>query len=248
MTMTNGAGGAGAGVRVRDSLKAQPSRTVARVVFSVLALALLAGCAGDGDEPSDEPMDPRLQNPLLRASQFNETAPDVFQARFETTAGVFIIEVHRDWAPLGADRFYNLIKRGWYDGVRFHRVLQDFTAGWGIHDDPYVNFVWQKELLLDDPVTQSNTRGRVSFARSGANSRTTHVFVNHKDNPSLDDRFAPFGEVVEGMDVVDGLYAGYGDGPPRGDGVYQARALALGAEYFDVEFPELDRIERATIL
>ena len=132
--------------------------------------------------------------------------------------------------------------------MRFHRVLQDFTAGWGIHDDPYVNFVWQKELLVDDPVTQSNTRGRVSFARSGANSRTTHVFVNHKDNASLDDRFAPFGEVVEGMDVVDGLYAGYGDGPPRGEGVYQARALALGAEYFDVEFPELDRIERATIL
>ena len=105
---------------------------------------------------------------------------------------------------------------------------------------------FEDSLTLD--VTQSNTRGRVSFARSGANSRTTHVFVNHKDNSSLDDRFAPFGEVVEGMDVVDGLYAGYGDGPPRGDGVYQARALALGAEYFDVEFPELDRIERATIL
>ena len=222
----------------------------ARAVLSILAVGLLSGCAGEADEPRNEPVDidPRLQNPLLRASQFNETAPDIFQARFETTAGVFVIEVHRDWAPLGADRFYNLTKRGWYDGVRFHRVLQDFTAGWGIHDDPYVNRVWQNELLLDDPVTQSNTRGRVSFARSGANSRTTHVFVNHKDNPTLDDRFAPFGEVVEGMDVVDGLYAGYGDGPPRGEGVYQARALALGAEYFDVEFPELDRIERATIL
>ncbi len=216
----------------------------ARVTLSVLAVGLSAACAGDRDEP----VDPRLQNPLLFARQFNETAPDIFQARLETSAGVFVIEVHRDWAPLGADRFYNLVRRGWYDGVRFHRVLQDFTAGWGIHDDPYVNFVWQKETLLDDPVTQSNTRGRVSFARSGANSRTTHVFVNHKDNSSLDDRFAPFGEVVEGMDVVDGLYAGYGDGPPRGDGVYQARALALGAEYFDVEFPELDRIERATIL
>jgi peptidyl-prolyl cis-trans isomerase A (cyclophilin A) len=216
----------------------------ARVALSVLAVGFFSACAGDGDEP----IDPRLQNPLLRASQFNETAPELFQARFETTAGTFVIEVHRDWAPLGADRFYNLVKRGWYDGVRFHRVLQDFTAGWGIHDDPYVNFVWQKELLFDDPVTQSNTRGRVSFARAGANSRTTQVFVNHKDNSSLDDRFAPFAEVVEGMDVVDGLYAGYGDGPPRGDGVYQARALALGAEYFDVEFPELDRIERATIL
>jgi peptidyl-prolyl cis-trans isomerase A (cyclophilin A) len=212
--------------------------------FAALAVGLLSACAEEGDEPED----PRLQSPLLRASQFNETAPDVFRARLETTGGVFVIEVHRDWAPLGADRFYNLVKSGWYDGVRFHRVLEDFTAGWGIHDNPYVNVIWQKELLLDDPVTQPNTRGRVSFARSGANSRTTQVFVNHKDNPGLDDRFAPFGEVIEGMDVVDGLYAGYGDGPPRGEGVYQARALARGAEYFDNEFPELDRIERATIV
>ena len=212
--------------------------------LSVLAAGLLSACGGESDAPED----PRLQSPLLRASEFNETAPDVFRARLQTTTGVFVIEVHRDWAPLGADRFYNLVKRGWYDGVRFHRVLPDFTAGWGIHDNPYVNVVWQKELLLDDPVTQSNTRGRVSFARSGANSRTTQVFVNHKANPGLDDRFAPFGEIVEGMDVVDGLYAGYGDGPPRGEGVYQARALARGAEYFDVEFPELDRIVRATIL
>ncbi len=220
----------------------------ARASFLFLSLCLLPACAADGGEAGAEAEEARLQNPLLFASQFNESAPAIFQARLETTAGVFVIEVHRDWAPLGADRFYNLVKRGWYDGVRFHRVLEDFTAGFGIHDDPYVNRVWQSELLADDPVTQSNTRGRVSFARSGANSRTTHVFVNSKDNSSLDDRFAPFGEVVEGMEVVDGLYADYGDGPPRGDGVYQAMALALGAEYFDAEFPELDRIERATIL
>ncbi len=213
-------------------------------------MCLLSACAGDGGEAEAqaEAEEARLRNPLLFASRFNETAPEIFQARLETTAGVFVIEVHRDWAPLGADRFYNLVKRGWYDGVRFHRVLEDFTAGFGIHDDPYVNRIWQNELLEDDPVTQSNTRGRVSFARSGANSRTTHVFVNSKDNSNLDDRFAPFGEVIEGMEVVDELYAGYGDGPPRGEGVYQARALALGAEYFDAEFPELDRIERATIL
>jgi peptidyl-prolyl cis-trans isomerase A (cyclophilin A) len=216
---------------------------VAKTILAVWVIALPLSCTGGGDEARDA----RLQNPLLRASQFNEAAPQLFQARLETTAGAFVIEVHRDWAPLGADRFYNLVKRGWYDGVRFHRVLEDFTAGWGIHDDPYVNFVWQKELLLDDPVTQSNTLGRVSFARSGPNSRTTQVFINLKDNTSLDDRFAPFGEVVEGMDVVEGLYADYGDGPPRGEGVYQAMALARGAEYFDVEFPELDRIDQATI-
>ena len=208
-------------------------------------MGLSAACAGDRDEP----VDPRLQNPLLFARQFTETAPDIFQARLETTAGVFVIEVHRDWAPLGADRFYNLVKRGWYDGVRFHRVLQDFTAGWGIHDDPYVNFVWQKETLLDDPVTQSNTRGRVSFARSGANSR---------DNPRVRQ---PQGQLQPGRPASPrsarssrgwtwwmGCTRATETVRPVGDGVYQARALALGAEYFDVEFPELDRIERATIL
>lgn len=208
-------------------------------------MVLASGCGGSDD---DVPDDPRLRNPLLLASQFNETAPESFWARFETTTGVFVIEVHRDWAPLGADRFYNLVRSGWYDGVRFHRVLKDFTAGWGIHDDPYVNFVWRKELLADDPPAQSNIRNRVSFARSGPNSRTTQVFVNYKDNPSLDDRFVPFGEVVEGMDVVDRLYPEYGDGPPRGEGVYQAMALARGGEYFDEEFPALDRIERASIV
>lgn len=218
---------------------------MARRLGVLLGLALMAACGGEAVE---EPADPRLQNPLLRANQFSETAPESFRARFETTKGDFVIEVHREWAPLGADRFYNLVKRGWYDGVRFHRVLNNFMAGWGIHDEPYVNAVWQDELLADDPVTQSNTRGRVSFARSGPNSRTVQVFVNYKDNSSLDERgFTPFGEVAEGMDVVDGLYSDYGDGHPRGEGVYQAMAMARGAEYLDEEFPELDRIVRASL-
>ena len=206
----------------------------ASTVVILIGMMLPSGCGGSGD---DVPEDPRLQNPLMRTSQFNETAPESFRARFETTAGVFVIEVHRDWAPLGADRFYNLVKGGWYDGVRFHRVLKDFTASWGIHDDPYVNFVWQKQLLADDPTTRSNVRGRVSFARSGPNSRTTQVFVNYKDNSSLDDRFAPFGEVVEGMDVVGRLYAEYGDGPPRGEGVYQAMAIVVEGSTSMRSFP-----------
>lgn len=212
----------------------------------LLGALCVAACGG---EVSEEPVDPRLQNPLLRASQFNETAPPTFRARFETTQGDLVIEVHREWAPLGADRFYNLVKRGWYDGVRFHRVLTDFLVQWGIHDEPYVNAIWKDELLADDPAIQTNARGRVSFAKGGANSRTVQVFINYKDNPSLDERgFAPFGEVVEGMDVVDGLYAEYGEGPPRGEGVYQAMAMARGAEYYDAEFPELDRITVAVVV
>jgi peptidyl-prolyl cis-trans isomerase A (cyclophilin A) len=211
----------------------------------LVAVAVLTACGG---EVVEEPTDPRLQNPLLRASQFNETAPRTFRVLFETTNGDFVIEVHRDWAPIGADRFYNLVKREWYDGVRFHRVLTDFMVQWGIHDEPYVNAIWQDKLLADDPATQSNTRGRVSFAKGGANSRTVQVFINYQDNPSLDERgFSPIGEVVEGMDVVDGLYAEYGEGPPRGEGIYQAMAMARGAEYYDEEFPELDRIVRATV-
>ena len=185
----------------------------ARRLGVLVAVSVLAACAG---EVVEEPTDPRLQNTLLRASQFNETAPETFRALFETTNGAFVIEVHREWAPLGADRFFNLVSREWYDGVRFHRVLTDFMVQWGIHDEPYVNAIWQDELLADDPPAQSNTRGRVSFAKGGANSRTVQVFINYKDNPSLDERgFSPIGEVVEGMDVVDGLYAEYGEGPPR---------------------------------
>jgi len=224
------------------------SGMLARIAQSsgvLLAVGLLAACGG---EATEEPVDPRLQNPLLRASQFNETAPEIFQARFETTKGDFVIEVHREWAPLGADRFYNLVKREWYDGVRFHRVVTDFMVQWGIHDEPYVNRIWQDKFLTDDPVRQTNSRGRVSFAKAGRHSRTVQVFINYKDNVGLDGNgFSPFGEVVEGMEVVDDLYADYGDGPPQGEGVYQAMAMARGAEYYDAEFPELDRIVRATL-
>ncbi len=211
-----------------------------------MGVVLVAACVG---EVAEESVDPRLQNPLLRASQFNETAPPTFRANFETSKGEFVIEVHREWAPLGADRFYNLVKRGWYDGVRFHRVVKDFMVQWGIHDEPYVNRIWQDKFLTDDPVGQTNSRGRVSFAKAGRHSRTVQVFINFKDNAGLDGNgFSPFGEVVEGMDVVDGLYADYGDGPPVGEGVYQAMAMARGAEYYDEEFPELDRIVRATLV
>ncbi len=197
----------------------------------------------------DESSNLRIQNPLLRVDKFNDEPPENFSVSFQTTQGDFVIKVHKEWAPLGAARFYNLVKHGWYDGVRFHRVLKNFMVGWGIHDDPYVNAVWKNELLIDDPVIKSNTKGAVSFAKGGANSRTVQVFINYKDNSSLDNRgFAPFGEVVEGMDVIGSLYSEYGDGPPRGEGVYQAMAMAKGAEYFQEEFPNLDRIVRVSLV
>jgi peptidyl-prolyl cis-trans isomerase A (cyclophilin A) len=209
------------------------------------------GSADSGDAPpeagvADGRPDPATQ-PLLQPANFQETAPDRFRARFVTSAGEFLVEVHRAWAPRGADRFFNLVEAGYYDGVPFHRVVEGFVVDFGIHPDPWVNAAWRQATLRDDPAGQSNLRGRVTFSKSGPDRRTVQIFVNLRDSPELDaDGFVPFGEVVEGMEVVDALYADYGDGPPRGDGVYQAMAIARGAEYF-AEFPLLDVIESASI-
>jgi peptidyl-prolyl cis-trans isomerase A (cyclophilin A) len=216
-----------------------------RSTLTLVCVLAVAGCAPDV-EPDDA--DTPLPNPLLQPADFTETAPERFRAEFETTAGIFRIEVHRAWAPLGADRFYNLVQAGFYDGIPFHRVLEGFVADFGIHPDPWVNAAWRQALLRDDPVVESNLRGRISFSKGGPNRRTVQVFVNLRDNPELDaDGFAPFGEVVAGLDTVEALYAAYGDGPPRGDGVYQAMAIARGDEYF-AEFPELDRILTARLV
>jgi peptidyl-prolyl cis-trans isomerase A (cyclophilin A) len=178
-----------------------------------------------------------------------ETAPETYQVRLETTKGDIRIMVTREWAPLAADRFYNLVKAGYYDGIAFHRVLKGFIAEFGIHGDPWVNAAWRQALMADEPVRQSNTRGRVTFSKNTPNSRTVQVFINLKDNRSLDGQgFSPFGEVTQGMDVVEALYAEYGDGPPRGEGVYQAMAIARGDEYLNEGFPLLDRISSATIV
>ena len=186
---------------------------------------------------------------LLTPDALTETAPDVFQARFETSKGDFVIEVHRDWSPKGADRFYNLVANGYYDNVRFFRVMSGFMVQFGIHGDSEVSAVWRDQRINDDPVVQSNTRGFVTYAMGGANTRTTQIFINFGDNSRLDAMgFSPFGQVVEGMEVVDQIYSGYGDTQPRGRGPDPVSIQVRGNNYLDEDFPNLDFVRQATIV
>jgi peptidyl-prolyl cis-trans isomerase A (cyclophilin A) len=177
-----------------------------------------------------------------------EKAPATFHARFDTSKGVFVVEVHRDWAPNGADRFYNLVKNGFFDNVRFFRVISGFMVQFGIHGDPALMKHWRVARIRDDEVRQSNTRGTITFATSGPNSRTTQVFINFGNNAALDGQgFAPFGKVVSGMSVVDALYAGYGEGAPNGRGPDQNRLQMEGNAYLGKDFPRMDFVKKATI-
>ena len=183
--------------------------------------------------------------PNLAAQVKDEQSPETFRARFETSRGPFVIEVHREWAPLGADRFYTLVKRGFYDGTRFFRVLSGFMAQFGLSGDPKVQGEYALANLIDEPAKQSNLRGFVSFAKeSSPNTRYTMVFINYKDNSYLDaDGFAPFGQVVVGMEIVDKLYGGYG-GTNVPD---QRRIKSEGNAYLTAEYPMLDFIKSARI-
>ena len=184
------------------------------------------------------------QEALTNPAALAETAPPVYRARFETSKGAFVIEVHREWAPLAADRFFNLVKNGFYDGTRFFRVRPGFMAQFGLHGDAAVQRAWQAAPLRDDPVMQSNVRGFVTFTTENRpQSRFTQVFINTADNGYLDkDGFAPFGQVVSGMDVVEKLYS-----PPREKEPEQRRILREGHAYLQAEFPQLDFIKTATI-
>jgi peptidyl-prolyl cis-trans isomerase A (cyclophilin A) len=186
-----------------------------------------------------------LKNPAA----LNEKAPATYKARFDTSAGDFVVEVHRDWAPNGADRFYNLVKNGFYDNCRFFRVLDNFMAQFGINGEPAVSAVWRNARIPADPVKESNRRGMISYAMVGPpDTRTTQVFINFRNNSGLDGRgFAPFGKVVSGMEVVDKLYSGYGDGPPDGSGPFQARIQTEGNAYLTKNFPKLDYVKKAAI-
>jgi len=188
----------------------------------------------------------RLTNPAA----LNEQAPATYRANFDTTKGRFVIAVTRDWAPRGADRFYNLVKNGFYNEVRFFRVIPKFMVQFGMHGDPKVQAAWTGQRLQDDPVKMGNTRGRVVFAHAGPNSRTTQVFINFGNNSAALDKqgFAAFGEVVEGMNVVDSLYSGYGESSDGGGrGPTQGNITKAGNAYLAKAFPQLDYVKSATI-
>ena len=185
---------------------------------------------------------------LSNPAALREQAPPVYKAKFDTTKGVFVIEVNRDWAPNGADRFYNLVKNGFYDNVRFFRVISGFMVQFGIHGDPKVSAPWREARLQDDAAKQSNKRGYITYAMAGPNTRTSQVFINFGDNASLDSQgFSPFGRVVTGMEVVDKLNPEYGEGAPRGRGPDQSRMQMEGNAYLTKDFGRLDYVKKATI-
>ena len=217
----------------RGSLKAAPRKAIISQLLTV-AVLLLAGCS-TAPEPKKEAATPKPAR--------TSGAPDVYKVQFVTSKGPLVIEVHREWAPIGADHFYELVKAGYYNDARFFRVVPQFVAQFGLAAAPAVTKRWDKSLD-DDPVGHTNSRGTVAFATAGKNSRDTQVYINLRSNQILDDKgFAAFGQVVEGMEsVVDKLYSRYGEAPD------QDEIRRRGNSYLKSRFPRLDYIKTATIL
>jgi peptidyl-prolyl cis-trans isomerase A (cyclophilin A) len=222
---------------------------MSRMRFAGVALAAWTlACAKDAPPPADTatvaPTPPAPTTPAVDA------APDTFKVRFETSKGPIVIQAYRAWAPNGVDRFYQLVQQGYYDDVRFFRVVPGFVVQFGMHGDPATNAKWAAQPLIDDPVTQSNKRGTVTFAKTGMpNSRTTQLFINLQDNsgsldPPSQQGFAPFGEVVEGMSVVDRLHSGYGGTPSE----QQAQIAAEGNAFLNRTYPKLDYVRTAKVV
>ncbi len=222
--------------------------------ISFLTLALFVSCgkekqqASTKSQPQPQQVSEKILNPDL--DELFQPCPAQFKIKFETSKGDFVIEVYRDWSPHGADRLYYLAKHGFYDGVRFFRVIDGFMAQFGYHGDPKVIQTWRDLTIPDDPVKQSNLRGYVTFAKSQLpNSRTTQLFINYVNNSRLDAMgFAPVGKVIEGMEVVDQLYSGYGEGAPGGLGPSQQLIQQGGNDYLNKNFPKLDYIKKVQIL
>ncbi len=228
-----------------------------RIAGCALALLTAFGCKASGSESKVAEGKVAESKPGSKASAKPEKktapeegadpAPEKFTVRLNTTKGDILIDVTRKWAPKGADRFFELVKNGYFTEVAFFRVIEGFMAQAGIHGDPVVNTEWRTKRIKDDPVKESNTRGMVSFATGGPNTRTTQFFINFKDNKNLDRMgFAPFGKVRD-MAVVDSLYNGYGEGAPGGRGPSQRRIQKEGNAFLKKEFPKLDYIVSASI-
>jgi len=223
--------------------------------LAILSLGITLGCtnkqpAQNGDAKAAPVATPPGGSPaLLNPELAKEKAPDVYRVRLETTKGNVVLELHRAWSPEGADRFYNLVKAGFYENVAFFRAIDNFMVQFGMHGEPSVQKAWNAYPIPDDPAGQSNKRGYITFAMRGPSTRTTQVFINYKDNGMLDSMgFTPFGEVVEGMEVVDSFYKGYGEGAPKGKGPDQMLLTREGNAYLERDFPELDWLKKAVLL
>jgi peptidyl-prolyl cis-trans isomerase A (cyclophilin A) len=214
-----------------------------RRLFLISSCVVLAGAAVIAQTAAPKPA---AANRLLSPATLTAKAPETFKVKFDTTKGVIMLEVHRDWAPKGADRFYNMTRNGFFSGVRFFRVIPNFMAQFGVHGDPAVNAAWDKVRLLDDPpAMQKNVRGMLTYGSTGQpNSRGTQLFINYKDNSYLDAQgFVPIGQVTEGMEVADMLNAEYGSAPQN----QQGRIRDEGNKFLIASFPKLDYIKTATI-
>ncbi|HEX9563603.1 MAG TPA: peptidylprolyl isomerase [Gemmatimonadaceae bacterium] len=214
--------------------------------FAFAVLAVLAACDSAPPPPAEQPSPTPLPTPEVAPV----TAPGQFRVHLETSRGRVVIEVHRDWAPNGVDRFYQLVEAGFYDNARFFRVVPGFMAQFGMNGDSATNAIWANRSIQDDPVVQSNKRGMITFANRGIpHSRSAQLFINLVDNPFLDPQnFAPFGQVVEGMSVVDALFGGYGEARPQGQGPSQEQITTEGNAYLEREFPRLDFIRTARVV
>lgn len=221
-------------------------------VFVILGPAAFAAQAPPGGQSSapnnTTPTPPRTTHmttdpALLHPATLTAKAPEAYDVQFTTTKGDFVVHVTRAWAPLGADRFYNLVKHGFFTDAAFFRVVPGFMIQFGLNANPALNRAWQSANIKDDPVTQSNKPGYITFATAGPNTRTTQLFINFGSNAFLDSQgFAPFGQVTSGMDVVQKLYSGYGERPDQGS------ITAQGKAYLDKNFPNIDSIKSATIV
>ena len=217
----------------------------ASALLALIALQLIPVACKDKTPPPP----PGAAVPTPPSPPLDAASPESFRVKFVTTKGDFTVKVTRAWAPKGADRFYRLVTEGYFKDIRFFRVLPGFMAQFGASGNPELNARMASLQIPDDPVTQSNKRGMVTFAMAGPNTRSNQFFINYGDNARLDSQgFSPFGKVVDGMKVVDAVYGGYGEGAPSGLGPSQDSIAAKGNEYLQRAFPKLDYIKSATIV